>query len=108
VPEAAHHKDRDLSSGEGDVGATRDGLWVESIAAMPHLPECFSQEKFGRGVLGAVGAHYTRDGLALGRGGSFVADVHFTNVKCTVQIAKLQFDKILIADLGQRRVEFWQ
>lgn len=48
---------------------------VEAVAAVAGGPEGFAEDEFGLGVLGAVGAHYTRDGFALGNGRSFVADI---------------------------------
>ena len=92
VPEAAVDEDGELFADEGDIGA--DGSYhhvsfaattpqaggefdfvVKTIAAEAGVPEGFAEEEFGPTILSPVGAHYAGDGFALGRGGSFVADV---------------------------------
>ena len=95
VPEAAVDEDREFLADEGDVRAdgwrTTPSAWrrhpslvrrgvkndpaVEAVAAKAGVPEGFAEREFRSGVLGAVGAHDARDGLALWRGRAFVTDV---------------------------------
>ncbi len=58
----------------GRRGAKTDPV-VKTVASEAGVPEGFAEEEFGLTILGPVGAHYSGDGGALGRGGSFVADV---------------------------------
>ena len=95
VPEAAVDEDGEFFADESDVRAdgwrTTPSAWrrhpslvrrgvkndpaVETVAAKAGVPEGFAEREFRSRVLGAVGAHDARDGLALWRGRAFVTDV---------------------------------
>ncbi len=49
---------------------------IDAVAAVAGVVEGLAEGEFGFGVAWAIRAHYARDRFALGRGRSFVADVH--------------------------------
>jgi len=59
----------------------KSDLVMEAITAVAGGAEGSAESEFGLGVFGAVRAHYTGDGFALGDRRSLVADVHVINLE---------------------------